>query len=252
MDISGSVAFVTGASGGLGAHVCRQLSDHGAKIAVGYRNGHDRAAALCEDLRGGGGTARPVRVDVTDPSSVATCIESIEDQFGALDILINNAGMASGGHSIAPGDLEAFTPAIWDEMIGVNLSGPYYLTRAAAPLLRSSHWGRVVNVGSTIGHGTWGGSAAYAPSKGAMVSLTRFLAAALAPDVTVNCVSPGLMEGTQMSGGAPDAFVASWRDRAALNRTSALEDVAQQIVSFCRNASVTGQEVIVDGGIHFH
>lgn len=252
MDISGSVAFVTGASGGLGAHVCHQLTDHGVQIAVGYRDGQDRAEGLCEDLRGRGGIARPIRIDVTDPSSAAACIEAIEDQFGALDILINNAGMASGGHSIAPGDLEAFTPAIWDEMIGVNLSGPYYLTRAAAPLLRSSRWGRVVNVGSTIGHGLWGGSAAYAPSKGAMMSLTRFLAAALAPDLTVNCVSPGLMEGTEMSGGAPEAFVASWRDRAALNRTSALEDVAQQIVSFCRNASVTGQDVIVDGGIHFH
>ncbi|MAM63587.1 SDR family NAD(P)-dependent oxidoreductase [Maritimibacter sp. UBA3975] len=252
MELTGSVAFVTGASGGLGAHVCRRLVDEQVRVAVGYRDGRDRADALCAALRDIGGEAEPVQVDHTDPASVAASVSAVEQHFGALDILVNSAGMASGSHSIAPGDLEAFTPEIWDEMVRVNLNGPYYLTRAATPLLRASRWGRVVNVGSTIGHGTWGGAAAYAPSKGAVVSLTRFLAAALAPDITVNCVSPGLMEGTRMSGGAPEDFVASWKDRAALRATTGLDDVAQQIVSFCKSATMTGQEVIVDGGIHFH
>ena len=251
MELSGSVALVSGGSGGLGAEICRQLAGNGASVIVGYRKGADRADAVCQSLLDDGHKSKAVRLDHTDTASIKDCIDQIIADFGALDILVNNAGMASGGHSLPAGDLDAFTPDIWSQMLEVNMSGPYYLTRAAAPHLRRSDWGRVVNLSSTIGHGTWGAAAAYAPSKAAVIPLTRFLAAALAPDVTVNCVSPGLMEGTQMSGGAPEAYVAGWRDRSLMKSTTLIEDVARQVLLFCKSPSVTGQTAIVDGGIHF-
>ena len=119
-----------------------------------------------------------VRLDQTDPTSVGVAVEEVAEVFGGLDLLINNAGVASGGQSLPTGDLEALTPEIWDEMMTVNLRGPYLLARAAAPWLRRSNWGRIVNLGSTIGHGTWEAAAAYAPSKASVAPLTRFLAAA--------------------------------------------------------------------------
>nr|WP_254444581.1 SDR family oxidoreductase [Ruegeria arenilitoris] len=251
LEILGSVAFVSGGSGGLGSEICKQLARNGSKVLVGYRNGSDRAEAVCADIKSQGGTAFAEQFDLTDPASVHACIDKIVSKFGGLDILVNNAGMASGGHNVPNGDLDALTPEIWTEMLTVNLSGPYYLTRAAAPHLRTSNWGRVVNLSSTIGHGDWGAAAAYAPSKAAVVPLTRFLSVALAPDITVNCVSPGLMEGTQMSGGAPEDYVAMWRDRSLLGTTTSIDDVAQQVLLFCKSPTITGQTVVIDGGIHF-
>ncbi len=250
MDIAGSIALVSGGSGGLGAEICRLLAAHGATVNVGYRNGSDRAQAVCQSIKDRGQQAKAVRIDHIDPESISECIDDVVGRFGRLDILVNNAGMASGGYKLPNGDLEAFTPEIWTEMLSVNLSGPYYLTRAASPHLRVSEWGRVVNLSSTIGHGAWGAAAAYATSKAAVVPLTRYLSAALAPDVTVNCISPGLMEGTQMSGGAPDEFVAMWRDRSILGATTSIDDVAQQVLSFCKSPTITGQTVVIDGGIH--
>jgi 3-oxoacyl-[acyl-carrier protein] reductase len=251
MDITGAAAYVTGGSGGLGSVVAKALAGSGVDIAVGYRDNLERAQKTKAEVEALGRRATMVRLDQTDPISVAAAVEEVAEVFGGLDLLINNAGMASGGRSLPTGDLEALTPEIWDEMMTVNVRGPYLLARAAAPWLRRSYWGRIVNLGSTIGHGTWGAAAAYAPSKASVAPLTRFLAAALAPDITVNCVAPGLMEGTLMSGGAPEAYVADWRERAVLGATTSLDDVATQVVTFCKSATVTGQVLVIDGGIHF-
>ena len=132
------------------------------------------------------------------------------------------------------------------------MRGPFLVTRAAAIHLRKSVWGRVVNIGSTLGHGDWYQDRAFAPSKAAIVPLTRFLAASLAPDVTVNCVSPGLMIETGLGSGGSEELVQGWRNRAALGVTTSVDDVAGQAVYFCKTSTVTGQSIVVDGGIHFN
>lgn len=251
MLLEGKRAFVTGASGGLGGAISTALAHAGADVAVGYRSYHDRAQAICDAVRAKGRRAVAVPLDQSDPQSVATAVGLVVEAFGGLDLLVNNAGMASGRHAIPAGDLDAFTPEVWDEMMAVNARGPFVVTRAAAPHLKKSGCGRVINIGSTIGHGPWGASAAYAPSKGAVTAVTRFLAAALAPEVTVNAVSPGLIVGTGMSGGASQDYVEGWAERALLKRTTAPEDVARQVVMFCASSTVTGQSVVIDGGIHF-
>lgn len=251
MSLAGATALVTGGSGGLGAEVSVLLAEYGCSVAIAYRSGADRAAETVAEIEHLGGSAMAVPLDLTDPASVTGAVTRVAEEFGALDVLINAAGMASGGHQIPAGSLAPFTPEIWDQMIAVNLRGPYLMARAAEPYLRASQLGRIVNVGSTIGQGTWGAAAAYAPSKAAVAALTRYLASALAPDVTVNCVAPGLMENTQMSDGAPEPYVASWRARAVLGQTTNITDVARQIIGFCEASTVTGQVLTIDGGIHY-
>ena len=250
-NLDGATALLTGGSGGLGRRIAAKLAERGVRVAIAYRSGLDRAEETARVVADAGGEAITVHLDIADETSSAACVEEVVEQFGGLDILINNAGMASGGHDLPAGDLDAFTPAIFEQMMKVNVTGPYVMVRAAASHLRASKWGRIVNLGSTLGHGDWGTGAAYAPSKAAVVPLTRFLATALAPDITVNCVAPGLMEGTVMSGGAPDAFVSTWRDRALSGQTTNLDDVAAQVVLMCEAETMTGQTIVIDGGIHF-
>lgn len=256
MDLSGAVAFVTGGSGGLGSRICQFLADDGVRIVIGYHQGRARAEAVKTRIEAHGGVATLIALDQTDLASVDAAVAAVIKDFGSLDILVNNAAVASGGHSILPGDLDAFTPEIWDELMAINVRGPYLLARAAASHLRASKWGRIVNIGSTLGHGDWYQDRIFAPSKAAVIPLTRFLAASLAPDVTVNCVAPGLMVETALGGGGPqpggnnDAYNA-WQNRAALKAFTDIDDVASQVLTFCRSRTITGQSVGVDAGVHF-
>lgn len=252
MELTNAVALVTGGSGGLGSRICAFLASEGVDVAVGYRNGEERAAETVSMVEAKGRTARAIPIDQLHVSSVKDAVDQVISTFNGLDILINNAGIAMGGHEVPLGDLEAFTPAIWDEMMAVNVRGPFLVARAAAPYLRASKWGRIVNIGSTLGHGDWYADRPFAPSKAAVVPLTRFLAASLAPDVTVNCVSPGLMEDTGLGSGGPPRLYDGWRNRAALGVTTSIDDVAGQVVSLCKATSITGQSVVIDGGISFH
>lgn len=251
MSLANAVALVTGGSGGLGARICKRLAEEGANVAVSYLSGEAEAEAVCNEIRKIGPKAMAVRIDQSSPNSIEAGVDQVASEMGGLDLLVNNAGVAMGGHKIEPGDLQAFTPEIWDEMMAVNLRGPFLVTRAAASHLRSSAWGRVVNIASTLGHGDWYQDRAFAPSKAAVVPLTRFLAASLAPDVTVNCVSPGLMVETGLGSGGSEELIRGWKDRAALGVTTSIDDVAGQVVYLCKTSTITGQSIVVDGGVHF-
>lgn len=252
MDISGATALVTGGSGGLGSRICKLLAEDGVRVAVGYHQGKERAEEVKKSVEAAGGVALTVQIDQMDCASIADAVSAVVAGSGSLDIVVNNAGIAMGGHSIELGDLDAFTPEIWDEMMAVNVRGPYLVSRAAAKHLRASKWGHIVNIGSTIGHGEWYSDRPFAPSKGAVIPLTRFLAAALAPDVAVNCVAPGIMPETLMGSGGTEAFYDIWRTRSPLNCCTSIDDVAGQVVYLCKTSSVTGQSIGVDGGVHFH
>lgn len=251
MDLSGAVALVTGGSGGLGSRISQFLAQNGVDVAVSYMDGKERAEGVCRKIEGIGQKAIPVHINQIDPESIESGVAQVVEELGGLDLLVNNAAIAMGGHTVAPGDLEEFTPEIWDEMMAINVRGPFLVTRAAAIHLRSSSWGRVVNIGSTLGHGDWYQDRAFAPSKAAVIPLTRFLAASLAPEVTVNCVSPGLMVETGLGSGGPEELVQGWRNRAALGITTSIDDVAGQVVYFFKTSSITGQSIVVDGGVHF-
>ena len=123
MEISGAVAFVTGGSGGLGSRICTLLADEGVRVAIGYYRGQERAEEVRKRIEVAGGSALAIQVDQTDPVSIKSAVTKVVTDLGSLDIIVNNAAIASGGHSIELGDLEAFTPEIWDEMMLVNVRG---------------------------------------------------------------------------------------------------------------------------------
>jgi len=249
MELDGAFALVTGGSGGLGRQICRALSNSGATIAVGYMNGRDRAKAVCDEITSDGGKAMAVALDQGNEDSIAKCISFVVQDFGALDILVNNAAMAKG---VPFPDLDGLTSDIWDTTMRVNLRGPWLVSKHAAPHLKASKWGRIVNVAAMAGLKPMGASVAQSVSKAGSIQLTRRLAVALAPDVTVNCVAPGLMEGTELTKGITDAFRDGFKSQSVLDRTTSLEDVAGQVLQFCKSETVTGQTLVIDGGVFFH
>ncbi len=248
MKLHNCKALVTGGGGGLGRYILELLASEGVDVAIAYNSSLERAEEAAAAVNDAGRKACCVRLSLTDDESIKSGVETAVDQLGGLDILVNNAGVA-GGMSF-----EDFTVEELDKQLAVNIRGPFLLSHIAAPYLKESGKGRIVNVGSVIGLTSAVSDPSIGPvlSKGCVIPLTRYLAAALAPEVLVNCVAPGLMENTLMSGGASEEYVQQWRDMSVLGKTTSLSDVAAQVIQFCKSDSITGQTLVIDGGIHFH
>ena len=245
MDLSEKVAFVTGGSGDIGRAIAQALAACGTHVAVSYVGERDRAAAVVEAVRRTGRQSHAVQLDQRDSKSIDLCVENVIGHFGRIDILVNNAAWNIG---IPFGELEALTPEIWDRVLETNLRGPFLLSRAFASGLRQNKTGRIINIASLAGLAPGGSSIAYAASKAALIHLTHCLAVALAPDVTVNCIAPGLVEGTRMAGRLSLEVKQVLRTQSVLQRTGSANDIAEMAVAYCRADSVTGQTVVVDGG----
>ena len=249
MDLQGRAALVTGGSGSLGSAISRVLAEAGCDIAIGYvgnREGADETLHTVEKL---GRKACRVQLDQTEPAAIEPAVERAARELGGLDILVNNAGWNIG---IPFPDLDSLTTEIWDRIFDTNVRGPFQLARSVAPHMRARGGGRIVNIASVAGVKPTGSSIAYASSKAALIHLTRCLAVALAPTITVNCVAPGLVEGTRMALRIPPEVVERVRREAVLGRPADAGDIANQVVTFCRADSVTGQTVVIDGGFSFH
>ena len=249
MDLKGRVAFVTGGSGGIGSAIVHALAVAGADIVVGFIGNRAAALDICAAVKTLGQQSEAVQVDQADSGAAAAAVDRAAGCFGRLDVLINNAAWNTG---IPFADLDALSVEIWDRIFATNARGPFVLARAAARHMREQGAGRIVNIASIAGLMPTGSSIAYACSKAALIHLTRCLAVALAPEITVNCVAPGLVEGTRMAGNIPEAVVRMVKQQAVLKRTASAVDIAQQVVAFCRADSVTGQVLNIDGGVHFH
>ena len=225
------------------------LAQAGCDIAVGYvgnRDGADDTVRVVEAL---GRKASRVQIDQTDPVAIEPAITRVTRDLGRIDILVNNAAWNIG---IPFPELDALTTDIWDRIFQTNVRGPFQLSRAAAVPMRAQGAGRIVNIASVAGLKPTGSSIAYAASKAALIHLTRCLAVALAPTITVNCVAPGLVEGTRMAQRIPPEVVDRVKHEAVLQRPADAADIADQVVTFCRADSVTGQVMLIDGGLHFH
>jgi 3-oxoacyl-[acyl-carrier protein] reductase len=245
MDLQGKTAFVTGGSGDIGGQICKALAAAGADVAVSYVGHLDGANATMQAVQAAGRRSAAVQLDQRDPRSIDAAVAAVTGHFGRVDILVNNAAWNIG---IPFTDLDALTADIWDRVLETNLRGPYLLSRAFAPRLREHGSGRIVNIASVAGLFPGGSSIAYASSKAGLIHLTHCLAVALAPGITVNCIAPGLVEGTRMAQRLPEEVVRSERRHAVLGRTASAEDIADQTVTFCRAESITGQALVIDGG----
>jgi 3-oxoacyl-[acyl-carrier protein] reductase len=170
-------------------------------------------------------------------------------RFGRIDIMINDAAY---NKSIPFADLDGLTQDEWDKILAVNLTGPMRLIKAVAPVMRAQGQGRIVNIASVAGLTPTGSSVAYAVSKAGLIHLTRCMAVALAPETLVNCVAPGLLEGTRATSNLLPETVARSAAGSLLKKAADKDDCADMVVTMCRTETMTGQTIVIDSGRVFH
>jgi len=189
------------------------------------------------------------KANVGDEAAVRDMVARTADAFGRIDVLVNNAAF---NQSVPFQDLEGLTPELWDTILHANTTGPFLCMREIAPIMKRQGNGRIINVSSVAGFVPGGSSIAYAVSKSALNHLTRCMAVAMAPDVLVNCVAPGLMDGTRMTTRLRPEQVEIALSGSLLKRAADRDDVADQVVTFARTDSTTGQTMVIDAGRFFH
>jgi pteridine reductase len=240
--LSGKSAFVTGGAKRIGRGIALALARSGAHVAVGYRTSQAEAAQAASEILASGRRAVALECNVRSEASVRAAVAAVAAEFGRLDVLVNNAAM------FASAPLESLPTAAWDEVFETNARGPFLVAREAFPHLRASA-GRIVNLGSLGGLHPWATHAHYCSSKAALHMLTKTMAKAFAPEVTVNCVAPGAIE---MEDGLPNAAerAAHFAARTPMRRNGTVEDIAEAVLFFATGpAFITGQILVVDGGL---
>jgi 3-oxoacyl-[acyl-carrier protein] reductase len=242
------VALITGAATGIGRAAAVALAEAGFDAVINYSRSESAARETAALAQAKGANTLLFQCDVSDDPSVRKMLAAVEKKFGRLDALVNNAGITS---SVKPADFEAMTAEEWDRVFAVNVRGMFQVTRAAAPLLKAAR-GSVVNTASIVGLRPGPQPLPYAASKAAVVSLTKLLALNLAPDVRVNAVAPGWMEGDWMKRMLADRYDDLMARRAKstpLRRCATSEDVAEVIVNLITsNRFVNGEIIVIDGG----
>jgi ketoreductase RED2 len=238
---SGQVVLITGSSSGIGAATAHQFAEAGATVVVNSVTSVGAGQAVAAELDG----ATYVQADIAVDTDCTRLIDEVIDAHGRLDVLVNNAGTTA---VISHDDLEAATPEVWRRIFDTNVIGTWQLTVAAVPHLRASGRGQVVNVSSLAGDRPVGSSIPYACSKAAVSHMTRLLANTLGPGIRVNAVAPGLVD---------TPWTEDWtvvrefvRAQAPLQRSATPDDVAEVILGLARSSYVTGEVVLVDGGLN--
>ena len=250
MDLNGAVALVTGGNGGLGQRICHALAKEGVHVAVMYAQSRDQAEGVARELASRHQiNATAFGCDITDDAAVAKVVDDVAKRFGRLDILVNDAAY---NKSIPFPDLDDLTMEVWDKIIAVNLTGPMRLTKAVAPVMKAQGRGRIVNISSVAGVAPTGSSIAYAVSKAGIIHLTRCMAVALAPETLVNCVAPGLLEGTRATSNLRPEQIQNSAATSLLKKPADKDDCADMVVTMCRTETMTGQTIVIDSGRLFH
>jgi 3-oxoacyl-[acyl-carrier protein] reductase len=250
MDLRGAVALVTGGNGGLGQRICHALAKEGVQIAVMYAQSRDQAEGVARELTSRYQVnAAASACDITDGAAVERVVDDTTGRFGRLDILVNDAAY---NKAIPFTDLDSLTMEVWDKIMAVNLTGPMRLIKAVAPVMQAQGRGRIVNIASVAGVGPTGSSIAYAVSKAGLIHLTRCMAVALAPETLVNCVAPGLLEGTRATSNLRPEQIQNSAATSLLKKPADKNDCADMVVTMCRTETMTGQTMVIDAGRYFH
>ncbi|HEU5302150.1 MAG TPA: 3-oxoacyl-[acyl-carrier-protein] reductase [Acidimicrobiia bacterium] len=238
-------ALVTGASRGIGRAIAIALGASGHRVAVGYANDADGAAVTADAIATTGGEATVVHIDVVDGDSVDAAFTQIEDAFGPVTVLVNNAGVTADGLVARMSDEQ------WEQVLNTNLTGAFHTIRRATPKMMRARGGRIVNVSSVSGLMGAPGQANYASAKAGLVGLTRALARELAPrSITCNIVAPGPIV-TAMTETMPPEWRSAMEMTVPLGRLGTPEEVAAAVDFLCTDAAgyVTGAIIPVDGGL---
>jgi 3-oxoacyl-[acyl-carrier protein] reductase len=250
MDLKGVVALVTGGNGGLGQRICHALAKEGAHVAIMYARSREQAESVAGEL-----TSRyqiksqAFACDITDGAAVDRLVGDVTQAFGRLDVLVNDAAY---NFAVPFADLDALTPEVWERIMTTNLTGPMLLTKAVAPIMKAQGRGRIVNIASVAGLYPTGSSIAYAVSKAGLIHLTRCMAVALAPETLVNCVAPGLLDGTRATANLRSEQIERSAASSLLKKPADKDDCADMVITMCRTETMTGQAVVIDSGRIFH
>lgn len=234
------MALVTGGARRIGRALCLRLAEGGADIGFTFRQAEREALELEQTLRARGVRAAAVRADLRHPEAAAAAVAAVHAALGRIDVLINNAGRYEAAA------FERISDGQWEEMLATNLSAPFFVARAAVPLLRASGDGRMIQLTSIGALRAFPTHAHYCASKAGLAHLTRAMARALAPEIAVNAIAPGLIAlGEELT-----PWEEHMRQRTPLQRAGAPGDVADAAVYLATcNRFLTGQTLVVDGGL---
>ena len=250
MDLKGVVALVTGGNGGLGQRICHALAKEGAHVAIMYARSREQAESVASELASRYHIkSQAFACDITEGAAVDRLVGEVTQAFGRLDILVNDAAY---NHAVPFADLDNLTPDVWNRIMATNLTGPMLLTKAVAPIMKAQGRGRIVNIASVAGLYPTGSSIAYAVSKAGLIHLTRCMAVALAPETLVNCVAPGLLDGTRATANLRSEQIQNSAASSLLKKPADKDDCADMVVAMCRTETMTGQTVVIDAGRIFH
>ena len=246
---SRKVALVTGAATGIGKSTVLALARAGYDVAINYNSSETAARATAREAEKLGAKALLAKCDVSDEAGVRSMLDSVNKTFGRLDVLINNAGTTA---SWKAKDLDSLSLEEWDRVFAVNVRGLFQVTRASLPLLRKGDHPCIVNTASIVGLRPGPQPLPYAASKAAVVNLTKTLAWNLGPEIRVNAVAPGWMEGDWMKRMLQDKYEDLMGKRAGatpLKRVVTADDVAETMLNLIEsNRFVTGEVMVIDGG----
>lgn len=245
-DSSSKAVLVTGSATGVGRACALRFAKLGFDVVVNYTRSEKEAVETVSQIEASGRRALLVRCDVRHDADVRAMLGRIEQELGRLDVLVNNAATT---HFVEHADLEGMSEDKWDDILSVNLKGAFFVTRAALPLLTRSGGGAIVNVSSTAGVVGMGSCVAYCASKGALNTMTKSLARALAPSVRVNAVCPGPINSRWLLRNMTPAELQAMTDDFPIPRPAEPDDIADAVIYLATGTSLTtGQLLIVDGG----
>jgi 3-oxoacyl-[acyl-carrier protein] reductase len=245
MDLSGKVALITGGGTGLGREIAIQLAKEGMRLVISFSRSKAEAEETVRIANASGGEAIAIQADMRSSSEALRLVNEVQVACGRLDLLIHNAGTT---RFIPFQDLDVVTEEIWDEIQAVNTRSAFFLAQAAAPLMRQGGGGQIITTSSVGGLMPAGSSLPYSVSKAALIHLTKCLAVALAPDIRVNTVAPGLLM-TRWVDGFSEVRLEATNQKALLKKPTDVPDTAAAFVMLAKNTSITGQVIVVDAGL---
>jgi NAD(P)-dependent dehydrogenase (short-subunit alcohol dehydrogenase family) len=236
--LKGKTVLVTGAAKRIGRAIALALAERGANVAITYLDSQLEAEETVQALAGDDVDAFAVRCDLSDPESILQTMASVIEEFGQLDLLVNNAGVFESEA------LEKISVEQWDGMFATNTRAPFLMAKAAYPHLRATR-GRILNIGSLGGLHPWATHAHYCTSKAALHMLSKTMAKAWAPEISVNCIAPGMI----VQGEVDEAYEQFAR-KTPMQRNGTADDVAAAAIFFATAPHfITGQILVVDGGL---